>query len=396
MQERPTVLRAGRLIDGTGTRGVQHDMAIFVDSGNITRVAPAHELPPDAEVIDLTNSTVLPGLIDCHVHLIFSASNFALGDVLADDDQQLLFRGVGAARQALRVGITTVRDLGGRAGVTFRLRDAIDQGLIAGPRVLAAGSPITITGGHCHFLGLEADGEAGVRVAARSQLKAGANCLKIMSTGGHMTPGTNRTRAQYSVQEIAAAVDEAARGHVTVAAHGLGADGIRNAVQAGVNTIEHCQWLGIDRPVAFDEAVAHTMAERRTAFVPTLGPMQTTPTDLQKQIFDAMRRSWDIGVPIAAGTDAGVSNRPFDSLPLELEVMVSALGLTPLEAIHAATGEAARAIGIADTVGSLTPGRAADMLVVDGDPSQRISDLQSVRMVIKGGRMVVEGGVLLL
>src|SRR5207302_2719042 len=117
-------------------------------------------------------------------------------------------------RQALRAGITTVRDLGGRGGVTFRLRDAIDNGLIAGPRVMAAGSPITITGGHCHFLGLEADGEAEVRVAARRQLKAGANCLKIMATGGHMTPGTHIYRAQYSVQEIGAVVEEAARAHV--------------------------------------------------------------------------------------------------------------------------------------------------------------------------------------
>jgi imidazolonepropionase-like amidohydrolase len=181
-----------------------------------------------------------------------------------------------------------------------------------------------------------------------------------------------------------------------VAAHGLGTDGIRNAVHAGVNTIEHCQWLGIDRPVAFDESVAHAMAERRTAFVPTLGPRRGTPTEQQEQILDAMRRSRAIGVPVAAGTDAGVSNRPFDSLPLELEAMVSDLGFSPLEAIHAATGAAARAIGIADSIGSLTPGRAADILVVDGDPSVRISDLKSVSMVIQGGRTVVENGVLLL
>jgi imidazolonepropionase-like amidohydrolase len=330
------------------------------------------------------------------VHLVFSASAYALGDVLVEDDQQLLLRGVAAARHALRAGITTVRDLGGRGGVTFRLRDAIDKGLIAGPRVLAAGSPITITGGHCHFLGLEADGEAGVRVAARSQLKAGANCLKIMSTGGHMTPGTNRNRAQYSVAEIAAAVDEAARAHVTVAAHGLGTDGIRNAVQAGVNTIEHCQWLGTDNSVSFDEAAATAMAERGIAFVPTLGPHQPRPTELREQILGAMRQARAMGVPIAAGTDAGVSNRAFDSLPLELETLVSDLGLSPLEAIHAATGEAARAIGVADKVGTLQAGRAADMLVVDGDPSVRIGDLQSVRMVIKGGCTVVENGVLLV
>jgi imidazolonepropionase-like amidohydrolase len=395
MQDRTTVIRAGRLIDGTTTSGVRRDLAIFVDSGTITSVATAPELPPDAEVIDLSNSTVLPGLIDCHVHLVFSASEYALGDVLVEDDQQLLLRGVAAARHALRAGITTVRDLGGRGGVTFRLRDAIDKGLIAGPRVLAAGSPITITGGHCHFLGLEADSEAGVRVAARGQLKAGANCLKIMATGGHMTPGTNIYRAQYSVQEIAAVVDEAARAHVTVAAHGLGTDGIRNAVQAGVNTIEHCQWRDADRSVWFDEAVAHEMAKRKTAIVPTLGPRQRTGPEHRVQVEIAMRQARAMGVPIAAGTDAGVSNRHFDSLPQELEVMVSDLGLSPLEAIHAATGEAARAIGVGDKVGTLQAGRAADMLVVDGDPSVRISDLRSVKMVIKGGRTVVENGVVL-
>jgi imidazolonepropionase-like amidohydrolase len=138
------------------------------------------------------------------------------------------------------------------------------------------------------------------------------------------------------------------------------------------------------------------MAERRTAFVPTLAPRPPTTTELREQILEAMRRSRDMGVPIAAGTDAGTSHRPFDSLPRELEVMVTDIGLSPLEAIHAATGEAARAIGIADKVGTLTPGRAADILVVDGDPSERISDLRSVRMVMKGGRTVVENGVLLL
>jgi imidazolonepropionase-like amidohydrolase len=274
MQDRTTIIRAGRLIDGTTAGGVQRDQAIFVDSGTITRVVPAHEVPPDAEVIDLSTSTVLPGLIDCHVHLVFSASGYALGDVLAEDDQQLLLRAVAAA-------------------------------------------------------------------------------------------------------------------------HGLGTDGIRDAVEAGVNTIEHCIWLGTDLSVSFDETVAHAMAERRIAFVPTLGPRPRPGAELRDQIVAAMRQAWALGVPIAAGTDAGVSNKPFDSLPEQLEIMVADLGLSPLEAIHAATAEAARAIGIADRVGTLEPGRAADLLVVDGDPSMQISDLRSVRMVIKGGRTVVENGVVL-
>jgi imidazolonepropionase-like amidohydrolase len=388
------VIRAGRLIDGTGA-AVQRDRALYVEDGQIVAIEAAGEPPADAEVIDLSGLSVMPGLIDCHVHLVFSRSAFALGDVLAEDDQQLLLRGVGAAREALGAGVTTVRDLGGRGGVTFRLRDAIVAEIIAGPRVLAAGSPITITGGHCHFLGLEADDEAGVRAAARLQLKSGANCLKIMSTGGRMTPGTNPQVAQYSVAELRAAVEEALRAHVTLAAHGLGTPGIRNATAAGVNTIEHCNWLGSDGNVDFDEAVAVQMARQETAVVPTLVPLQRAAASLRAQVIAAQRRMVTLGVPVAAGTDAGTSLVRFDSLPDELAIYVSELGLTPLQAIHAATGAAAKAIGIDGTVGTLVPGRMADLVAVDGDPSTRIEAVRSVRMVLKGGRVVARDGMVL-
>jgi imidazolonepropionase-like amidohydrolase len=315
--------------------------------------------------------------------------------LLAEDDQQLLLRGVAAARQALGAGVTTVRDLGGRGGVTFRLRDAIASGLIAGPRVLAAGSPITITGGHCHFLGLEADDEASVRRAARGELKSGANCLKVMATGGRMTPGTNTGVAQYTVAEIRAAIDEAQRSNVTVAAHALGTAGIRNATMAGVNTIEHCNWLGPDGGVEFDESVAVQMANQGTAVVPTLTPLKRSAPALREAVLQCMRRMAALGVPIAAGTDAGVALAPFDSLLGELELLVSEVGLTPVDAIHAATGSAARSLGIGASVGTLVTGRAADLIAVDGDPSMRIEDLRSVRMVMKAGRAVAENGVVL-
>jgi len=389
------VIRAGRLIDGTGG-GVQRDRALYVEDGQIVGTGAAGEAPADAELIDLSSFSVLPGLIDCHVHLVFSYTAHPLGDLLVEDDQQLLLRGVAGARQALGAGITTVRDLGGRGGVTFRLRDAIASQLIAGPRILAAGSPITITGGHCHFLGLEADGEAGVRAAARGQLKSGANCLKIMSTGGRMTPGTNIGVAQYTVAEIRAAVEEAQRARVTIAAHALGTAGIRNATAAGVNTIEHYNWIGPDGAIDFDASVAAQMAEQGTAMVPTLLPLQRSTAAIRDGVLDCMRRSVALGVPVAAGTDAGVSRMPFDSLPAELEIYVSQLGLSPLQAIQAATANAARAIGIDASVGTLVPGRAADLIAVDGDPSVRIEDLQALRVVIKGGRTVVQDGVVLV
>jgi imidazolonepropionase-like amidohydrolase len=382
------VIRAGRLIDGTGA-AVQRERALFIENGVIVGVEAAGDPPADAEVVDLRTKTVLPGLIDAHVHIVFSHSAYPLGDLLAEDDQQLLLRGVAGARQALGAGITTVRDLGGRGGVTFRLRDAIAQQLIAGPRILAAGSPITITGGHCHFLGLEADGEAAVRAAARGQLKAGANCLKIMATGGRMTPGTNIGVAQYSVPEIRAAVEEAARAHVCVAAHALGTAGIRNATLAGVNTIEHCNWLGPDGGIEFDESVAAKMAEQGTAVVATLVPLQRAATAVREGVMTCMRRMAALGVPFVAGTDAGVSHTPFDSLVGELEILVAEVGLTPLQAIQAATANAARAFKVDQTLGTLVSGQAADLIAVDGDPAVQIGDLRPVRTVIKGGRTVV-------
>jgi imidazolonepropionase-like amidohydrolase len=208
-----------------------------------------------------------------------------------------------------------------------------------------------------------------------------------------MTPGTNIGVAQYSVEEIRAAVEEAQRAHVSIAAHALGAAGIRNATQAGVNTIEHYNWLSPDGAVEFDESVVVQMAAQSTAIVPTLTPLQKSA--VRDEVLDRMRRSIALGAPIAAGTDAGVALTPFDSLPGELELYVSQLGLTPLQAIQAATANAARALGIDATVGTLAPGRAADLIAVDGDPSTQISDLRNLRLVMQSGRTVVKDGLVL-
>ena len=367
------VIRAGRLIDGTGT-AAQHGQSVFIEDGRIVGIEASGDTPSEAEVIDVAESTLLPGLIDGHVHLVFSAGPNPLGDLGVEDDQRLLLRSVAAARQALGAGVTTVRDLGGRGGVTFRLRDAINDRIIAGPRILAAGSPITITGGHCHFLGLEADDEVGVRAAARSQLKAGANCLKIMATGGRMTPGTNVGRAQFSVAELRAAVDEARRAGVPIAAHALGAAGIRTATEAGVDTI-----LGSMKHTPSDELSAG-LREHIT---------------LRPQIIKALQRMVQLGVPIVTGTDAGVSWTPFDSLALEIELLVTEVGLSPVQAINGATGLAARALGLADTLGTIAVGHAADLIVVDGNPAVDICALRKVRLVVQAGKIVAKDGQVL-
>ena len=210
-----------------------------------------------------------------------------------------------------------------------------------------------------------------------------------------MTPGTNIGVAQYSVAELRAAVDEARRARVSIAAHALGTAGIRNATAAGVNTIEHCNWVGPDGSIDFDESVAERMALQGTGVVATLVPLQRSAAAVRDRVMHCMRRMAALGVPFVAGTDAGVSLTPFDSLHSELEILVSEVGLTPMQAIHAATGNAARVLGVDTSLGTLVAGQAADMLAVDGDPSVRIADLRPVRAVIKAGRTVVRDGVVL-
>lgn len=403
------IVKAGTLIDGTGSvpqRGVQ----ITIRGGRVVEVGPGGDVPSDAVVLDYSRHAVVPGLIDCHVHLAFSAGDDPLSDLLVEDDRALLLRAAANARIALAAGITTVRDLGDRNRVASSLRDAITAGYAAGPRIMTAGAPITITGGHCHFLGMEADSEDDVRRVARLQLREGANCLKVMASGGRMTPGTNPQLPQYSAAHVGAAVEEARRAGKTIAAHALSADSILVAAQAGVDTVEHCNWL--DRStdgLAFNESTAVLMAERGVAFDPTLTPVQSylaadpallTPVQvkaiaIREQLLVVFRRMLELGVKIVAGTDAGTRRSALDRLPNEIALYVEQLGLTPVAAIRAATGGAAESLGIAAEVGTVQPGRWADLAVVSGDPGTDIGALGRSHAVIKAGQVVAESGRLL-
>jgi imidazolonepropionase-like amidohydrolase len=362
---------------------------VFVQDGRITAVGSGHADPPsDVGVVDLGDTTILPGLIDAHVHLGFDASRDPVAQMRADSDAVLLLRMRRAAQRALAAGITTVRDLGDRHYLGVTLRDWFRAGDELGPEIVAAGPPITVTGGHCFFMGGEADGELEVRRAVRERVKAGADAIKIMATGGHMTSGTNPSLPQYSLEEIRAAVHEAHRLDRQVAAHAHGPAGIAVAIEAGVDDIEHCSFrvAGGRQP---DSRLIERLAEQRINVCPTVGALPSDrPNPLIEGFLPILGEMHRAGVRLIGGTDAGISPlKPHDVLPRGIAFLASA-GLTNAEALVAATSRAAEACGVADRKGTVAVGKDADLLVVDGDPTRDLGALFSVRAVYRAGRRV--------
>jgi len=398
-------VRVGRLLDGTGAPPIA-DAALLVIDDRIAEVGPdaavAH--PEDAQTLSLPDSTALPGLMDAHVHMALPPTVDPLGSLLAESDEDLVIRGTAASERMVRAGVTTAFDCGARGMTAYRIREAIDRGLSLGPRLLVSGRPVTQTGGHCHFFGGEADGVDGVREAVRRLIEdEGADGIKIMSTGGGLTPGTDSRRASYSVEELAAAADEAHRLGKRVTTHAHGVPGIDNASKAGIDSIQHCTMLGEAWEWAFDATVARGMAERGTRAIPTISAgtryevetgkpiskLQPNPGQMTRADWWANARAlYDAGVTLVPGTDVGINFTDFgEDLFLELEAWVG-IGLEPGHVIHCATGRAAWHLGIEGETGTLRPGLQADVLVVDGEPDSEITDLRRTRLILKAGRRI--------
>ncbi len=392
------VIRAGRLLD-VKTGHMLTNQQIVVRGDKIVSIGPAGGSSVGAAAIELPNATVLPGLIDVHTHLTFNFGEIGYKALGISVPREAL-NGAKNARVTLLAGFTTVRNLFGRGYADIALRDAINAGDVPGPRMLASGPALSITGGHCDNNLLPysyhassdgvADGVAAAQHKTREVIKYGADVIKICATGGVMSKGDDPNASQYSMEEMKAIVADAHRLGRKVAVHAHGAEGVRWASEAGVDSVEHGHLM--------DDAAIATLKKNGTYLVPTIyltewireNPAQSGVPDYSiKKMQDVVqhadatiRKAIAAGVKIALGTDAAVYPHGLNAHELASYVR---LGMTPIEAIQTATINAADLLGWSDRVGSIEPGKFADIIAIDGDPSADVTTLQHVRFVMKGG-----------
>lgn len=397
------VITADRLMDGTGAAFIPRPVLRVADE----RIEAVERslLPPSAcsaERRDFPGCTILPGLIDTHVHLVFSAqaTNAAIIEQVGrESDEELLARALANARAALRSGITTLRDCGGKGRIVQQARERIRRNQAEGPDILACGMPITTRTGHCHWLGLIAETPAEVRQASERMLSEQADFLKVMATGGNMTPSSDPMKAQYDAATLTAIADIGRKAGKHAAAHVLSRAALPGVVAARMRTIEHCDWRVEENHYEFDADLARRIVDQeqyvgltmsgttRRAFVPEIAADTSGPIRRLDSRFACERRMIDFGVRFTLHSDAGVRFTPINTFAVGLRTAAIELRLTPSEVLTAATTTAARAIGLDDR-GTLTAGKRADLLIVEGNPLQDLACLARVRAVMKAGQWV--------
>ena len=386
-----TAYRADRLINGVSDEIIEN-AAVLVEDGRIVSVGPDVEVSGATETVDLGDATLLPGLIDAHVHLVWSASAEPHSLVESEPRAVTALRCAENMKKHLEAGVTTVRDVGSTDGMAIDIAQAVQLGVLSGPRVVAAGRAIAMTGGHGWFLSQEADGPDAVRSAVRQEIKNGATCIKFMASGGVYGHAEEPGSPQLTVEEMSAGVEEAHKAGKKVAAHAYSAEAINNALEAGVDSIEHGSFI--------DQKTAGQMRDQGTYLVPTMsvyaamaeqGTELGAPEYIQRKTKEvltatkeALQTAMEAGVKIAAGTDCGAPGHPHGSLPMELELMVEA-GATPMQAIQCGTLAAAELLGLGTEIGSLEAGKRADFLAVSGNPFEDIMRIEQVDLVVMGG-----------
>jgi imidazolonepropionase-like amidohydrolase len=378
------VLHARRLFDGTAA-SMHADATIVIDGDRITRVKTGVPAPAGAQLVD----TVLPGLVDSHVHLAFDASPDPVATLAARDDAEVLAAMRAAGRAAVKGGITTVRDLGERGYLSLALRDATASDPTL-PTIVASGPPITTPGGHCHFLGGAAEGVDGVRTAVRQHAERGVDVIKVMVSGGNLTPGSRPEMSQYGPAELRAAVDEAHRLGLPVVAHAHAMQSVADALAAGVDGLEHVTFMTADGVDEIPDDLLAALAAGPVVIGTTLGVVPGTVPHAaiaarMPNLVANLRRMYQAGATMIPGTDAGLGpGKPHDVLRYAIGHL-GLLGFSPVAALQAATAGAAAAIGLGERKGRVAPGYDADLLIVDGDPLTEPDALHRIKAVYVRG-----------
>lgn len=403
------VLRNAEVFDGDH-KELLKNCSVVIEDGKIKEIRE-NDAKTDwqCETIDLRHRTLLPGLIDCHMHLLlYEVPDRSIqfhdrtpgGGELRNGMAYLAFRGAHTAKKVLQAGFTTIFDGGGINYVDLALRDAIDQGVIEGPNVYACGQQITAGRSHFPGLGYEALGEDGMRGAVRNMLWYGVNHIKIKMSAPMRMPGRNTERSEFTMPELRAAVEEAHSAGLSVSVHARGAAPIMDSLHAGVDRIVH--------GTGIDDACIEFMLKNNIYLYPTLNSPPRVPSDQMntektpqviesirrkgQQHFESVKKAYDAGVKLAFSTDSGVMGVMAGNNAAELLEMKE-LGMSNLEVLRSATSVAAEAVGLADRIGRVKPGLAADLIVVDGDPTKDLKCLLDVKLVLKAGAVMKNKGL---
>jgi imidazolonepropionase-like amidohydrolase len=385
-----TVIRASWLFDGVNDTLLK-DPTVLVAGTAIRSVGPSEPVPDDANLVDLPGATLIPGFVDGHVHTVFDASADPVGHLGERDDAEAFATMLRFARTAARGGVTTMRDLGDRDYLSLGLRAATAKDPTL-PHLLVAGPPITTPGGHCHFLGKPAAGVDGVRAAVRERAEQGVDIVKIMASGGNMTPGSRPEIPQYGRDELRAAVDEAHRCGLPITAHAHSPQAIVDGLAAGLTSFEHLSFMTADGIDPVSEEVLASLVDGGVTVGLTLGqrlgPGAEPPPGMVARLPALMsngRRLIAAGVNVIAGTDAGISPiKPPDVIRYAV-AQFQQLGMTLTQALHACTARPAQALGLGERKGRLAAGYDADIVAVDGDPRADPTAMHRIRAVYLRG-----------
>lgn len=409
------LIHAGRLIDGRGGPSTEAG-AVLVEGTKIVAVGRQGEIvAPDGtsvEVLDYSDKTVMPGMVDCHTHHVGFGDGRVGDEIATYPDEVLTLQAARNARKALFSGVTTIRENGPKNMTMFRLRDAVNMGLTVGPRMHLCGRPVSIIGGHMGYFGSEVTGPNEARAMTRQLIKEGADYIKITATGGS-TATSFPLLPSFNVDELQAITDEAHKFGKPTAAHCLSNQGTANALEAAVDMIIHCVFKRADGTNDFDEAVAELVVKQGAYVNPTLqvfrsriwilqrkkereGLIVEEQIELDSQLrefdvrIDHCRRLIEMGARVITGSDSSWSNYMLGNTAYETECLTMA-GYSAEQGVYSVTGDAARALNMDDTVGTLEPGKEADILVVGGDPTTDVNDLWNVKDVFLGGARVERG-----